>query len=104
MNDIFWDEKEKRALIQGPGITEDEKIGTLLEAEVEIISNEKCEEILNDSNKCTRLCQRYMRHHFPNGLNDGIMCTEPLHEFDEYGDGLYTVGICQMSYLNTLFI
>ena len=64
-----------RAVIQGFGETEDGEAGTLLEAEVGVISNAECVEILRSNLSQSALAEQ-IGTALPHGVDPGLVCTQ----------------------------
>ena len=77
---LDWDGKKNRALIQGAGIDETGEIagqnGNLLEAEVKPISNDECKIWMRNTR--SRQFQMALSTSLPNGLPDNILCALPV--------------------------
>ena len=63
------------AIVQGYGVTEEDIPGTLLEANVTVITIEKCREILRH-NSSRRIVRNNLNVGIPYGLNDQFLCAQ----------------------------
>merc|ERR1711915_445270 len=87
---------EKTGTVQGYGLTETGKRGTLLEANVTIISNEKCQRILIDNAKesISVSAQNQINQALPYGLNYGLLCADGKKVKNQCGDDVFR-GACK---------
>eukprot|EP00092_Neocalanus_flemingeri_P037709 GFUD01041055.1.p1 GENE.GFUD01041055.1~~GFUD01041055.1.p1 ORF type:complete len:698 (+),score=145.05 GFUD01041055.1:85-2178(+) len=84
-------EKEgKLATIQGYGLTETGERGTLLEANVTIISNAQCKEQLDFNTTNNKVARKQIDQALPQGLNYGLLCAQG----EKNEDGIYR-GSCK---------
>ena len=69
---------KNKALAQGPGFTESQKVGTLLETFVEPISKEACQHLIN--NATSSVFKRLVGTHLQNEghLKNGLLCALPI--------------------------
>ena len=72
------DKEGKIGTVQGYGETEEGTSGKLLEANVKVISNQKCKEILETRITDPSIFEALVRS-IPLGLQDGMMCTEGIY-------------------------
>ena len=66
----------KTATVQGTGVTEVGEVGTLLETNVTVISNELCREIFHYNQTLNKAIERQINTALPNGLDDGFLCSQ----------------------------
>jgi len=87
---------EKTGTVQGYGLTETGKRGTLLEANVTIISNEKCQRTLIDNAKesISVSAQKQINQALPYGLNYGLLCADGKKVKNQCGDDVFR-GACK---------
>lgn len=94
-----WVEGEQLAKVLGRGLTETGERGTLLEAEVKIIDNKKCTEILNNNATDNSLVRRKIDRALPHGLNYGQLCAVGFQN----DEGVFS-GACKGDSGSPLFI
>ena len=66
----------RTATVQGSGVTEDGEVGSLLETNVTVISNELCREIFHYNQTLNKAIERQINTALPNGLDDGFLCSQ----------------------------
>ena len=66
----------KTATVQGTGVTETGSLGTLLETNVTVISNELCREILSYNQTLNKAIKRQINNALSNGLDESFLCTQ----------------------------
>ena len=66
----------RTATVQGTGVTETGSLGTLLETNVTVISNELCREIFHYNQTLNKAIERQINTALPNGLDDGFLCSQ----------------------------
>lgn len=64
----------KTATVQGYGTTETGSVGTLLEANLTIISNDRCEDIIHHNVTKSDLFKGQLNKGLPKGLNNQLLC------------------------------
>ena len=64
------------AIVQGYGLTEKEHYGTLLEANVTILSTEECRRILRYNATSSRITRKLLTGALPFGLNEKFVCAQ----------------------------
>ena len=64
------------ATVQGYGVKADGSRGRLLEANVNVISNELCKEYFNYNSTLDKAIKRKIDTALPNGLNYGLLCAQ----------------------------
>ena len=66
----------KTATVQGKGVTEFGEVGSLLETNVTVISNELCSEILSYNGTLNKAIKRRIERALPNGLDESFLCAQ----------------------------
>ena len=68
----------KIATVQGYGTTEEGEVGSLLETNVTVITNDQCKEYFNYNETLNKnnAIQRLIDTALPNGLNYGFLCAQ----------------------------
>ena len=70
------DNINKIATVQGYGVTEDGEVGTLLETNVTVITNELCKEYIDYNSTLNKAIKKQINKALDNGLNYGFLCAQ----------------------------
>ena len=70
------DNINKIATVQGYGVTEDGEVGTLLETNVTVITNELCKEYIDYNSTLNKAIKKQINKALDNGLNYGFLCVQ----------------------------
>ena len=68
------------AIVQGYGVTEKESHGTLLEANVTVITTEECRRILRYNATSSRITRNLLTGALPFGLNEKFVCAHGIQD------------------------
>ena len=68
----------RTATVQGKGVTEVGEVGSLLETNVTVISNELCSEIINYNGTLNKAIKRNIDRHLPKGLDGSFLCAQGI--------------------------